>query len=74
MIPVLVTLLILNGVFNAVVWPAFYRRVARDERSRDERGHATRFLVVHTVLIAVAVILAAVSILAGIIAATGAWT
>jgi len=73
-VPVLVTLLILNGVFNALVWPAFYRRVARDARARDEEGRATRFLVVHTVLIAVALVLAAVSILAGIIAATGAWT
>lgn len=74
MIPVLVTLLLLNGVFNLVVWPAFYRRVARDPRARDGHGRATRFLIVHTVLIAVALVLAVVSILAGVIAATGAWS
>ena len=74
MIPVLVTLLLLNGVFNALVWPSFYRRVSRDERARDERGRATRFLIVHTVIVAVALVLALASILAGIIAATGAWT
>lgn len=74
MLPVLVTLLILNAVFNALVWPTFYRRIARDPRAHNEQGRPTRFLVVHTVLIGVALALAAASLIAGIVAATGTWS
>ena len=66
-------LLILNGVFNVVVWPTFFRRVLKDPRARDAAGRPTRFLIVHAVIIAVALLLAAASIVVGILALTGAW-
>ncbi len=67
----LAILLLANAVFNAVVWPQFYRRVARDPRARDENGRATKFLTVHIVLIAIALVLAAASAIAGVIALAG---
>lgn len=69
---VLAVLLFLNAAFNALVWPQFYKRVARDPRARDEHGKATAFLKVHAVLIAIALVLALVSAIAGIAALTGA--
>ena len=63
-------LLILNGVFNAVVWPAFFRRVLRDPRARDADGKATRFLTVHVVLFAIAMLLAVAFVVAAILALT----
>lgn len=68
----LAVLLFVNAAFNAVVWPQFYKRVARDPRARDATGKPTAFLTVHAVLIAVALVLALVSVLAGIAALTGA--
>jgi len=67
----LAALLIANGVFNVVVWPTFLRRVARDPRARDAAGRATRFLTVHAVIIAIALTLAAASVVAGVLALTG---
>jgi hypothetical protein len=69
----LATLLILNGVFNFAVWPTFYRRVARDPRARNADGSAARFLVVHAVIVSVALVLATVSVLAGIFVLLGVW-
>lgn len=69
----LAVLLIANGVFNVVVWPTFLRRVARDPRARDAAGRATRFLTVHAVIIAIALALAAASVVAGVLALTGLW-
>jgi hypothetical protein len=66
-------LLILNGVFNVVVWPTFFRRVLKDPRARDSSGRPSRFLVVHAVIIAVALLLAAASIVVGVVALIGAW-
>ena len=66
-------LLIINGIFNFVVWPTFYRRVAKDPRARDAAGRPTRFLVVHAVLIAVALALGAASVIVGIVALIAAW-
>ncbi|MFK0239363.1 MULTISPECIES: SCO4848 family membrane protein [unclassified Microbacterium] len=71
MIP-LAVVLFLNAAFNALVWPQFYKRVAKDPRARDQNGKATAFLKVHAVLIATALVLALVSLLAGIAALTGA--
>lgn len=65
-------LLFINAAFNAVVWPQFYKRVAHDPRARDAEGRATAFLKVHAVLIAVALVLALVSVIAGIAALAGA--
>ena len=71
MLPTLVTLLIANALFNVLVWPTFFRRVSRDTRARDAQGRPTRFLVVHAVLIGVALLLAAASLVFGVLAATG---
>lgn len=71
MIP-LAIVLFLNAAFNAVVWPQFYKRVAKDPRAKDANGRATTFLKVHAVLIGIALVLALVSLLAGIAALAGA--
>lgn len=70
---VLSVLLLLNGVFNIAVWPTFFRRVARDPRARDAAGKATAFFTVHLVIVVVALTLAAVSLLAGVLALLGVW-
>lgn len=64
----LIVLLFANAVFNAVVWPRFYPRIARDPRARDAAGKPTPFLIVHTVLIAIALTLALASLIAAIAA------
>lgn len=63
-------LLILNGVFNIVVWPTFFRRVQKDPRARDAAGRPTRFLIVHAVIVGIALLLAVASIVVAII---GVW-
>lgn len=68
----LAVVLLLNAAFNALVWPQFYTRVAKDARARDERGAPTAFLRVHAVLIAVALVLALASAVTGIAALAGA--
>lgn len=68
MTPLLAALLLANAVFNVLVWPTFYRRVARDPRARDEAGRPTRFLTVHAVLIGIALLLAIASAVTGVIA------
>lgn len=69
----LAVLLITNAVFNVVVWPTFFRRVARDPRARDADGSPTKFLIVHAVIIGIALVLAAVSLVAGVLAIAGVW-
>jgi len=59
-------LLLVSGVFNFVVWPSFYRRVARDSRARDSAGKATRFLTVHRVIVAVAYAIGGLTVLGGV--------
>ncbi|WP_248242399.1 SCO4848 family membrane protein [Microbacterium kunmingense] len=58
--------LFINALFNVVVWPRFYPRIANDPRARDAGGRRTAFYRVHVVLITLALILAAVSVAAGI--------
>ena len=65
---VLIVLLYANALFNFLVWPTFYRRIAKDARARDAAGRPTRFLVVHTVLIGIALALGAASAIAATIA------
>lgn len=67
----LIVLLFANAVFNAVVWPRFYPRIAKDPRARDAAGKPTPFLVVHTVLVAIALALALASVIAAIAALVG---
>ncbi|MET0784789.1 MAG: hypothetical protein ABWX76_03205 [Leifsonia flava] len=64
----LAVLLLVNAVFNVVVWPAFLRRIAADPRARDAEGRRTRFFTVHVVLISSALVIAAASAAAGIAA------
>lgn len=66
--PLLIVLLFANAVFNAVVWPRFYPRIVKDPRARDAAGKPTAFLIVHTVLIAIALVLALASVIAAIAA------
>jgi hypothetical protein len=63
---VLAVLLLLNALYNAIVWPRFYGRVAQDPRARDAAGKPTPFLIVHGVLIGIALLLAVVSAVAAI--------
>ncbi|MDQ1083673.1 MULTISPECIES: SCO4848 family membrane protein [Microbacterium] len=64
--PVLIALLFANAVFNIVVWPRFFVRVAKDPRARDAAGKPTPFLIVHAVLIGLALVLAVASIIAAV--------
>jgi len=66
-------LLLVNGVFNIAVWPTFFRRVARDPRARDAAGKATAFFTVHLVIVSIALVLAASSLVAGALALLGVW-
>lgn len=66
-------LLIVNGIFNFVVWPTFFRRVANDSRAKDATGRPTRFLIVHAVIVAVALALGLASILSGVLSISGVW-
>ncbi|OLT53966.1 SCO4848 family membrane protein [Cellulosimicrobium sp. CUA-896] len=49
--------LIVTALWNVLIWPRFWQRIAKDPRSRDAAGRATRFLVVHAVLIGVSLVL-----------------
>lgn len=60
-------LLLVNALFNAVVWPRFYPRIANDPRARDDAGRRTAFYRVHLVLITIALILAAISAIVGVV-------
>lgn len=65
-------MLLLNAVFNVVVWPRFWKRVTVDPRARDENGATTTFFRVHAILIAVALLIALASAVAGIVLLIGA--
>ena len=66
-------LLIINGVFNIVVWPTFFRRVVKDPRARDADGRVTAFLRVHAIIVAAALTLGGLSIVAGVLGLIGVW-
>jgi hypothetical protein len=68
MLVALAVALLLNAVFNVVVWPRFLARIARDPRARAEDGSRTTFYRVHVVLISVALLLAAVSTVLAVVA------
>ncbi|MGO2659479.1 SCO4848 family membrane protein [Mycetocola reblochoni] len=59
-------LLLCNAVWNVVVWPRFFARVAADPRARAEDGSTTAFWRVHAVLVGIALLLAALSAVAGV--------
>lgn len=60
-------LLLINAIYNAVVWPRFWKRVNTDPRARDEAGNTTAFYKVHLVLVLIALVLAAVSAVVGLL-------
>lgn len=62
--------LLVSAFFNVIVWPQFWRRVTADPRARDEAGKSTSFFRVHAILIAFALVIAAVSAVAGILLLT----
>ena len=59
--------LFVNALFNVIAWPRFYARVAKDPRARDAAGRATRFLTVHAVLLGIALLIALLSLVAGVL-------
>ena len=59
--------LFLSAIFNIVAWPRFFKRVSADPRARDAAGQVTAFYRVHAVLLAIALLLAAASVIAGIL-------
>ena len=59
--------LFLNALFNVFAWPRFFARVRKDARARDAAGRATPFLIVHGVLLGVALLLAVLSAVAGVL-------
>jgi hypothetical protein len=65
-VTLLAILLLVNAAFAVIVWPTFYRRVAKDSRARDASGAATRFLTVHRVIVGIAYLIAAASAVAAI--------
>lgn len=58
--------LFLAAAFNVFTWPAFLRRVAKDPRATDDAGRRTRFYTVHLVLVIAALVIAVLSVVAGI--------
>lgn len=59
-------LLLVNAVYNFIVWPQFWKRVMKDTRARDAQGRPTAFYKVHSVLIGIALSIAVASAVAGI--------
>ncbi|MGW9112380.1 SCO4848 family membrane protein [Microbacterium sp. NPDC055683] len=62
----LAILLLVNAVFNVVVWPRFWKRIASDPRARDAEGRKTAFFTVHATLIGIAIAIAIASAVAGV--------
>lgn len=60
-------LLIIAGLWNLFIWPQFFRRIAKDERSRNATGNRTKFFTVHAVLIAISLVLGFLTGLVGVI-------
>ena len=63
--------LFLSALFNVIAWPRFFKRVRSDSRARTAAGNTTAFYRVHAVLLAIALALAAVSVVAGIFLLVG---
>lgn len=49
--------LIVTALWNLLIWPRFFQRIVKDDRSRDAAGKPTTFLKVHIVLIGVSLTL-----------------
>lgn len=59
-------LLLVNAVYNFIVWPQFWKRVTKDTRARDAQGRPTAFFKVHAVLIGIALVIAVASAVCGV--------
>lgn len=59
-------LLLINALYNFIVWPQFFKRVAKDTRARDAQGRPAAFFKVHAVLIGIALLIAVASAIAGV--------
>ncbi|MCF4121588.1 hypothetical protein L1785_11400 [Antribacter sp. KLBMP9083] len=64
-------LLLITAVWNLLIWPRFWRRVASDPRARDEAGGVTPFLQVHAGLIGVSLALAVAVGVLGVLGLVG---
>lgn len=60
-------ILFISALFNVISWPRFFKRVSADPRARDVAGKATAFYRVHAVLLGIALVIAAASVLAGML-------
>ena len=69
----LAVLLLINAIFNVIVWPRFYKRVRTDPRARDASGRPTPFLRVHAIIVTIALVLAGVSAIAAVLSFIGVW-
>lgn len=49
--------LIITALWNLMIWPRFFQRIVKDDRSRDASGRPTTFLKVHSVLIGISLAL-----------------
>lgn len=70
----LAVILFLNTAFNVLTWPNLFRRVVKDPRARDANGKATKFLTVHLYLFIASMVMALLSLLAGIAALAGGFS
>ncbi|RWZ51920.1 hypothetical protein ELQ90_07530 [Labedella phragmitis] len=68
MLVALAVALFVNAAYNVIVWPRFLGRIAKDPRSRAADGSRTTFYRVHLVLITIALVIAAVSAILGVVA------
>lgn len=68
MLVALAIALLVNAAYNVIVWPRFLARIAKDPRARAADGSRTTFYRVHLVLIGIALVLAAVSAVLGVVA------
>lgn len=50
-------LLLVTAAWNLLIWPRFWQRITKDDRSRDAEGRTTTFYRVHAVLIGVSLAL-----------------
>jgi capsule polysaccharide export protein KpsE/RkpR len=60
--------LVVTALWNLLIWPRFFQRVAKDPRARDAAGRPTRFYTVHAVLIGLSLLLALAVGVLGVVA------
>jgi hypothetical protein len=68
MLVALAVALLVNAAYNVIVWPRFLGRIAKDPRARAADGSRTTFYRVHVILITIALVIAAVSAILGVVA------